>query len=259
MNITQNITYVGPGNSCSYLGAQPPPTWRETNSTDAACSVANCIDNGQAIQKCCTGGTVQSFNRTIPNSGGNHAVEGQWLYCALPGVNASQFDDFASYNPNDPYQAYQDCLVREGTEFLTCNVPSRYRFGGESTCFGGSQSITTPGGIAANDSSHPETVCTVNTDLPYGGGTLLSCCASIDGIVRAEHAGCQVSCSGNHTIQSCLAANNGVGRMPGFPTICSNYSRNGRDSGATAGVAVGNGKLTLMGVLMLSTVLFASL
>ena len=255
MNITQNITYVGPGSSCSYLGARPPPMWQETNSTDAACSVANCIDNSKAIQKCCIGGSVQSFNRTIPNAGGNHTVEGQWLYCALPGVNASSYDDFDPYNPNDPYQAYQDCLVREGTEFLTCNNPSRYPFGGDSSCFGSSGSISTADGLPANDSSHPEQTCTVNTNLQYGLGALLSCCSSSNGTVRAEYNGCQASCSGKRTLQSCLNLNNNNrGQNQPFPSICGNYT-----SSATMGVGVGNGKLTIVGVLILSTALFAVL
>lgn len=256
-----NISYVGPGSSCSYLGSQTPAIWKATNSTDAACSVPNCLDNSAALQQCCTGGTVASFNNTVrPNAGTTPStIEAQWLYCALPGVNASAFqqDRDGVYHPDDPYQRYQDCLVRAGAQRLVCNDPGRYRVpGGESVCLlGANTGITTPQGVGANASSHPEAVCTVNTDSD-AAGTLAACCVNGNGTLRAEQFGCQASCSGDGTLQACVQN----GRMEsGFLSLCRNYTSDAGSAGAGAsGGNVGRERLTLVGVLMLS-VLFAVL
>jgi hypothetical protein len=254
----QNITYVGPGSSCAYLGARPPPQWRAENSTDAACRVANCLSNSAAIQKCCAGGTVETFNRTIANAGGNMTVEGQYLFCALPGINASTFDDFGSYDPANSYQAYQDCLVNEGARYLTCNRPGTYRFGGESFCTTGG--ITTPAGFGAYPPDNYVQVCTVNTNQGGSGpSTISNCCRNGNGTLRAQDSGCQATCAGGESLSRCVF--DGVSGT-GVLALCSNVSQDeggSGGSGAAAGSNVSSAKMALIGVLMLSTILMADL
>ena len=266
MSDLTNITYVGPSSSCQFLAGRAPSIWKETNSTDAACSVANCGTNSVAIEKCCIGGTVKSLNDTIPLtfSDDTRTIDAQYLYCALPGVNASQFDPNGggAYQPDNPYQAYQDCLIREGAiQYLTCNQPGHYtnKDGGVGVCYAESSEQTYPlaQGIGENASSHPSTVCYTNTASETAPQRLFSCCESNNGTLRAEQFGCQASCTGNYSVKECLKNHDDTeGYWDG---VCYNYTRDDKASGAAVDADVGGRKITLVGVLTLSAVLFAVL
>lgn len=232
LNTTTNVT--APYESCSYLPVLSPPD----NDTLVGCSIPNCRANQEAMEKCCTGTgrSLTTFNETQPVSQLNITINAEYLTCTvdqpLSGYNFS-----TKYDPKDPYFQLPDCLVQNGGTRLLCNRPdSEY-----DSCPG-------PNGIqTADGTGMGYSTCVVNNQNENITSLLNTCCSSANGTIRSEVAGCEISCSGDETLQSCLETNyrgSLLGGSGGAGYLCSNNTNTG--GAATLG---GSGRTTLAGVL----------
>lgn len=240
LNTTTNIT--APYESCSYLGVESPPI----NNTHVACSIPDCEDNRAAIEKCCTGGSITTFNETVPVRTQNITINAEYLTCELDADVPGNYT-IIDYDPNNPVFSLPDCIVREGGFRLVCNRPNS-QFKG---CLG-------PGGLQTPEGTGTGfATCGVNNENENKTALITSCCASSNGTLRAEMEGCGISCSGDETLEPCLKRGFATGRLgAGAGYGCYNRSRNSNDGAATLGAS---GKTTLASVLLAAVAAMAIL
>lgn len=238
LNTTTNIT--APYESCLYLGPISPPA----NNTLASCTIPACEDNRAAIEKCCSGGTITTFNDTRSVLQQNITINAEYLTCTF-NEDISNYTDLTEYDPNATVFALPDCIVRNGGSRLVCNRPNaEYK----SCAWDG---LRTPEGTGTGF-----TTCGVNNDNENITGLLMNCCRSSNGTLRASQEGCAVSCSGDETLSSCMSDGYDSSLRPGGGVGygCSNSS----GSGAAESWG-GSGSSTLASVLVAAVAALAML
>jgi hypothetical protein len=110
-------------NCPSNLSPRVPTEWRSPNFTTAICSAPDCGDNRAAIETCCNG-TVATFDPSSQSAGANITAAGEDLHFLTYSINS----DTSAWDPlsteSSPYLDYQNCILRQGSEYLKCNMPN---------------------------------------------------------------------------------------------------------------------------------------
>lgn len=234
LNTTSNVT--APLQSCSYLDAISPPA----NNTLASCSIPDCESNRAAVEQCCSGGTITTFNETRNVTQENITINAEYLVCTFD-VDVSGYNTFTPYAPNETVFALPDCLVRNGASRVICNRPSPDPYSAPGCFWNGFQS---PQGTGEGFST-----CGGNNNNVNFTNKLRGCCQQSNGTIRAEQEGCAVSCSGDETLTSC---------MQDGPTFASFSCGNNSDKGGAHSLG-GSGKTTLASVALAAVVAVAML
>jgi len=198
----------------SNLSPRVPTEWRSSKFTTAICSAPDCGGNRAAFETCCNA-TIATFGPSFQSAGLRITTSGedlQFLTCSID-------SDTSNWNPlsteSSPYLEYQNCLLREGSEYFKCNMPN-----GETLDDCPVDMPTAPTGVG-------EVEC-ASENRPNATSVLSGCCGPDLGVYGY---GCYAWCSGSSELQQCVDDNQSRGSGPII--FCQNSTNSSEDTSST--------------------------